>query len=136
MNHSILLSKLWYYGIRGVASKWLESYFANRKQFLSINGFASSTSSIRHGVTQGSVLVPLLFLLYINDLHIAIKHCKVHHFADNTNLHVINKSLKRLHKFLNIDLNKLTNWLNANKTLLNVSKLEIIIFKPKRKPRF
>ena len=46
MNHSILLSKLWYYGIRGVASKWFESYFANRKQLLSINGFVSSASSI------------------------------------------------------------------------------------------
>ena len=83
---------------------------------------------------QGSVLGPLLFLLYINDLHVAIKHCKVHHFADDTNLLIINKSLKRLNELLNIDLKNLTNWLNANKTSLNVSKTELIIFKPKRKP--
>ena len=83
---------------------------------------------------QGSVLGPLLFLIYINDLHVAIKHCKVHHFADDTNLLIINRSLKRLNKLLNIDLKNLTNWLNVNKISLNVSKTELIIVKPKRKP--
>ena len=83
---------------------------------------------------QGSVLGLLLFLISINDLHVAIKHCKFHHFADDTNLLIINKSLKQLKKLLNIDLKNLTKWLNANKILLNVSKTELIIFKPKRKP--
>ena len=91
---------------------------------MSVNGFASSTSSIACGVPQGSVLRPLLFLLYINDLHVATKHCKVHHFAEDTNLLTIKKSLKRLNKLLNIDLKNLTNWLNANKISLNVSKTE------------
>ena len=77
---------------------------------------------------------PLLFLIYINDLYVAIKHCKGHHFADDTNLLIINKSLKRLNKLLNIDLKNLTNWINANKISLNVSKTELIIFKVKRKP--
>ena len=77
---------------------------------------------------------PLLFLIYINDLYVAIKQCKVHHFADDISLLIINKSLKRLNKLLNIDLKNLTNWLNANKISLNVSKTELIIFKPKRKP--
>ena len=79
-------------------------------------------------------LGPLLFLIYINDLHLAIKHCKVHHSADDTNLLVINKSMKRLNKLLNIDLKNLTNWLNANEISLNVSKTRLIIFTPKRKP--
>ena len=83
---------------------------------------------------QGSALRPLLLLLYINDLHVAIKHCKVHHFTDDTNLLIINKSLKRLNKLFNSDLRNLTNWLNASKISLNVSKTELIIFKPKRKP--
>ena len=70
----------------------------------------------------------------MNDLHVAIKLCKVHHFADKTNLLIINKSLKRLSNLLNIELKNLTNWLNAIKISLNVSKTELIIFKPKRKP--
>ena len=131
VDHSILLSKLCHYGICGLTNKWFESYLANCKQFVSIDGFVSSTSSIASGVTQESVLGPLLFLLYINDLHV---HCTVHHFADDTNLLIINKSLKRLHKLLNSDLKDLTNWLNGNKISLNVSKTELIIFKPKRKP--
>ena len=76
---------------------------ANRKQFVSINGFTSSTSSVTCGMQQASVLGPLRLLLYINDLHVAIKHCKIHHFAEDTNLLIINKSLKRLNKPLNID---------------------------------
>ena len=133
VDHSILLSKLCHYGVRGLTKKWFQSYLPNRKQFVSINGFVSSTSSIASSVPQGSVLGPLLFLLYINDLHVAIKHCTVHHFADDTNLFIINKSLKRLNKLLNSDLKNITNWLNANKISLNVSKTELIIFKPKRK---
>ena len=130
VGHRILLSILCHYGIRGLANKWFESNLANRKQFVSINGFAPSTSSITCGVPQGSVLGPLLFLLCINDLHVAIKYCKIHHFADDTNLLIIHKSMKRLNKILNIDLNTLTSWLNANKISLNVSKSKLIIFKP------
>ena len=85
------------------------------------------------GVPQGSVLGLLLFLMYINDLNVAIKHCKVHHFADDTNLLNINKSPKHLNKFINIDLKNLTKWLNANKISLNVSKTEMVLFRPKRK---
>ena len=74
VDHSILLNKLCHYGICGLTNKWFESYLANRKQFVSINGFASSTSSITCGMSQGSVSGPLLSLLYINVVRIAIKH--------------------------------------------------------------
>ena len=70
-----------------------------------------------------SVLGPLLFLLYVNDLQRAIKFCKVHHFADGTNLLFLTNSIKKLNRLINIDLKNLFNWLNANKMFLNVKKL-------------
>ena len=76
----------------------------------------------------------LLFLLYINDLNLAIKHLKVHHFADDTNLLYTNNSIKKLNKFLNKDLKKLTNWLSNNKITLIFDKTEMILFKPIKKP--
>ena len=81
------------------------------------------------GVPQGSGLGPLLFLIYINDLHVAIKYSLVHHFADDTNLLLKNKSLKQLQKQINIDLKYLCNWLKANKISLNTSKTELILFR-------
>ena len=85
-----------HYGICELANKWFESYLADHKQFALLNSFTSSTSSITCGVPQGSVLGPLLFLLQTDDLYVAIKHSKVHHFADDTSLLIINKSLKTL----------------------------------------
>ena len=76
VNHHILTNKLNYYGIRGVANNWFKSYLTNRSQHVSIQGQNSDSESIKHGVPQGSVLGPLLFLLYINDMHAAIKYCE------------------------------------------------------------
>ena len=128
VNNSILLSKLCHYKIRGLSNKWSESYLANDKQSVSINGFELSTSSITCGVPGEFALRPLFFLICINNLHVSIKHWKVHYFADDTNLFIINKLLKRLNKLLNIDIKNLILWLNANK------KTELFVFKLKRKP--
>ena len=92
--------------------------------YKSINGYESGLAAINCGGLQGSVLGPLLFLLYINDLNQAIKSCKVHHFADDTNLLCLSNSIKKLNKQVNADLKHLVNWLNANKISLNVKKLK------------
>ena len=104
VDHDILLKKLEYYGVRGLLRDWFQSYLKNRKQFVSISNSTSNTKEITTGVPQGSVLGPLLFLLYINDLHRSVKHSKTYHFTDDTNIMQSNKSLDRLSKNLNKDL--------------------------------
>ena len=118
-----------HYGIRGVANDWFRSYLTNRKQFVSVSGCQSDITNVDYGVPQGSVLGPLLFLIYINDLHKAIKYSSTRHFADDTNILIKNSSLKQLKKHLNLDLRSLCNWLKANKISLNCSKTELLIFR-------
>ena len=133
VDHQILLAKLNHYGIRGISNDWFNSYLSNHHQYVSINGYESGLAAINCVVPQRSILGPLLFLLYINDLNQAIKSCKVHHFADDTNLLCLGNSIKKLSKQVNADLKHLVNWLNANKISLNVKKTEMVIFKSKQK---
>ena len=133
VDHDILIKKLRHYGVRGIALDWFKSYLNNRRQFVTINGISSNELSMNYGVPQGSVLGPLLFLIYINDLNIAIQHSTVRHFADDTNLLFHNKNPKQLTKHMRIDLKNLCNWLRANKISLNASKTELLIFRSNRK---
>ena len=134
VNHSILLEKLDHYGISGISNTWFRSYLTERQQFVSISGDKSELTTIEHGVPQGSVLGPLLFLIYINDLHQCIINSTSFHFADDTNLlfvppnRVRNRNIVRR---LNVDLKSLNNWLLANKISLNSSKTELIVFRKK-----
>ena len=127
------MDKLEYYGIRGVPKMWLESFLIGRHQFTHIKDRSSSKLPITHGVPQGSVLGPLLFLLYINDLHKAIQHSSLHHFADDTNLLCTSKSLKKINEHINHDLKHFCQWLRSNKISLNPSKTETITFKTELK---
>ena len=133
VNHDILLSKLNHYGIRGVAFNWFKSYLRDRTQYATINNERSKIQTIKYGVPQGSILGPLLFLIYINDLSRSIINSKIHHFADDTNLLYVSSSLKDINKKINFDLSNLVQWLRANKIALNVNKTDIAIFRSPRK---
>ena len=132
VNHQILVSKLNHYGIRGVANKWFSSYLSNRYQKVSLNGVSSQRLPITCGVPQGSILGPLLFLIYINDMNLAVEHSTIYHFADDTNLLYSCKSFKELRKRVNKDLQLLYEWLCANRLSLNTGKTEFIVFRPSR----
>ena len=98
-----------------------------------MNGQTSDNTLIEFGVPQGSVLGPLLFLIYINDLNQAIKFSRVHPFADKTNLLLVDNSLKKINKHINHDLKLFTTWLSANRISLNTSKTKILLLRPKFK---
>ena len=114
-----------YYVVKGTANNWFSSYLENKTQFVSINGYSSDLLFIRCGVPQGSILGPLLFLVYIN----ATKHCKIHHFPDDTNLLNFSHSIKKMKKQVYYVLKNLNNWLNSNKICLNVDKTEVVLLK-------
>ena len=119
IDHPILLFKLEKYGIRGQALHWFTSYLSNRKQRVEVNGSSSNWKRIVCGVPQGSILGPLLFLIYINDLPSSCQNLDIPLFADDTNLTAINCSNEDIDR----DLESLSNWLEANKLLLNLEKL-------------
>ena len=133
VDHQILLQKLYHYGVRGKCNKWFQSYLQDREQYVSVSGIKSKSRTVKHGVPQGSVLGPLLFLIYINDLPNALIFSDPFIFADDTALIYSDENLKRINKRMNIDLKLLVHWLKANKIGLNADKTEAILFKTPRK---
>ena len=125
VNHSILFDKLEYHGIRGLALKWIKSYFSNRLQFVEYNGYASR-ANIVCGVPQGSILGPLFFLLYINDTINASTILQLISFANDTNVFLSHKDKDCLTDILNAQLNKLSIWFRFNRLSLNVKKKNLI----------
>ena len=134
VDHTILLGKLPYYGIRGQAFSLLKSYLSNRQQYTVINGSKSDIKPVTCGVPQGSVLGPLLFLLYINDIPNCITSDIPRLFADDTGLFIHGKDLPKLMTDAQNILDKLQDWFSCNKLTLSVPKCSYIIFRgPKKK---
>ena len=131
LDHKILLKKLDHYGIRGGCLSWFSSYLSNRKQYVDINGFCSGLEDITVGVPQGSVLGPLLFLLYINDLPASLDKLSPILFADDTNLVIKGKKIEEMVLTLNSELSVLSDFFKANKLKLNAGKTKIVCFRKK-----
>ena len=122
VDHAILLQKLCHYGIRGNALKWFTSYLSNRRQYVTYNGVVSAMKGISCGVPQGSILGPLLFLIYINDLCSMCKYTTPILFADDTNLFCSGSDIKTMESNINNELTEISLWLKVNKLSLNIKK--------------
>ena len=133
VNHSILIEKLAMYGVRGLVLNWFISYLSNRKQYTVLSNCKSAAESISYGVPQGSVLGPLLFLIYMNDIQYAVTNAELKLFADDTNLFLHNSDLKKLFAEANDSMIQLSEWFAANRLSLNLNKTCYSVFGPKQK---
>ena len=133
IDHKILIQKLDHYGIRGITQLWFQDYLRNRKQIVKFNQIKSKEMVIKSGVPQGSILGPILFLLYINDIENCSKLISFILFADDTNIFYSNKCLKTLSNIIQTEIDKVAEWLNVNKLSLNTTKTKVILFRSPNK---
>ena len=128
VDHSILLGKLRHYGIRGVALDWFRSYLDNRKHYVRVNNVSSDPRNLTYSVPQGSIIGPVLFNLYINDIVNSSKILKYVLYADDTVLYFAHHSLDQLSYIVNCELKSVVSWLYCNKLTLNVKKTKCMLF--------
>uniref|UniRef100_A0A8C6NYB4 Reverse transcriptase domain-containing protein n=1 Tax=Nothobranchius furzeri TaxID=105023 RepID=A0A8C6NYB4_NOTFU len=132
IDHRRLLKKMENYGLRGIAKSWIESYLKDRQQYVKIKDIKSGFREISCGVPQGSVIGPILFTLYINDICNVADFFKFIMFADDTNLVCSGKDIKELLKKAEKELNILKSWFDVNKLSLNIKKTKFMIFGNKK----
>ena len=138
IDHSILLEKLTYYGVKNSPANLFKSYLEDRKQYVEFDDIESDMLSITTGVPQGSILGPLLFIIYLNDIAYASKMFELILYADDSTLSTTLNSFNiNINADINDDINaeliKITDWLNANKLSLNVTKTKFMVFHQPRK---
>ena len=133
IDHHILLQKLYLYGIRGLPLQWFHSYLSNRKQYVVVDGVESTQLDVNLGVPQGSVLGPLLFLIYVNDIVNSSNLLKFSLFADDTVVLYSHKNVTTLVSTINQELQMLNDWFKCNKLFLNFKKTKYVLFHSKRK---
>ena len=129
VNHSVLLNKLFTYGVRGGAYKLVESYLSNRSQYSEVNNNVSTIKTIKTGVPQGSILGPLLFNAFINDI-VSLKDVEVALYADDAVFYMNDESLTELILRLNKFLDSLSEWLKLNLLVPNTEKTVLMLFTP------
>ena len=127
VDHDILLTKLEIYGIRNEPLSWFKSYLSQRQQQVSINNTKSSFRPVSCGVPQGSILEPLLFLLFIDDLPLYTSNVSTDMYADDTTLYDVQSSQEVIERNLQIVLNKLHIWCKNNRMVLNAAKTKVML---------
>ena len=127
VDHEILLSKLRSYGIRGLAVRLFRSYLVDRTQICQIDCSKSTPRFLNCGVSQGTILGPLLFLPYINDLPQCLNFSHPRMYADDTSITYAGKDLNEIDDYLNKDLKSVNTWLSSYKLTLNLTKTEFLI---------
>ena len=134
LEHEVLLSKLERYGIRGVAKEWFKDYLSNRKVRTKCNVAStgrmeySEYRDIKYGTPQGSCLGPLIFIIFTNDIHKQLHHCKSLLFADDTTIYKSHRNLQYLTWCIEDDMNRITSWFRINKLTLNLDKTVCLLF--------
>ena len=122
------LKKLEFYGVRGIALDWFKDYLSDRKQYVIFDKTESDSLKITSGVPQGSILGPLLFLIYVNDIVNVSDVLLLLLYADDTNAFLSGRNIDQMINTMNTELEKLVIWLQINKLKLNVKKTHFMIF--------
>ena len=133
VDHNILLRKLKLIGLDSKSLNWFESYLTNRLQKTSISNTLSSPLPVSVGVPQGSLLGPLLFIIYVNEMPNIVKHCKIIVYADDTLLYYSSNSAKDIEQRINEDLLSISKWLDENLLTLNCAKSKFLLFGSNRR---
>ncbi len=128
VNHQILLYKLAQYGLSTTALSWVSNYLSSRKQCTVYKGKSSELKTVSCGVPQGSILGPLLFIIYLNDLPQVVLNSKIALYADDTVIYYQSNSVDEIRLMLQEDLSLVSNWMNVNMLSLNVDKSKTMLF--------